>query len=153
MSIRGLILGLLALVLGSTACAATVVIAHDEGGRIGTYIDRFKQIRASSDNVVIDGDCMSACTLVVGLIPRERLCFTERGRLGFHAAWKPGFLGMRVLNQEGTQTMWAIYPAGIRAWIARKGGLSDRVVYLEGAELSALYPRCSQGLTARARAQ
>ena len=91
--------------------------------------------------------------MVVGLIPRDRLCFTARGRLGFHAAWKPGFLGMRVLNDEGTRTMWSLYPENIRAWIAHKGGLSDRVMFLEGAELSALYPRCPQGFTARARAQ
>ena len=153
MTIRGPVLGLFLLALGSTTGAATVVIADDDGGRIGTYIDRFKEIRASSDNVVIDGDCLSACTLVVGLIPRERLCFTARGRLGFHAAWKPGFLGMRVLNMEGTQTMWSLYPESIRAWIAGKGGLSDRVMFLEGAELSALYPRCPHGFTARARTQ
>ena len=153
MAIRGPILGLLALALGSTASAATVVISHDDGGRIGTYIDKFKHIHATEQNVVIDGDCLSACTLVVGLIPRDRLCFTARGRLGFHAAWKPGFLGMRVLNDEGTRTMWSLYPESIRAWIAHKGGLSDRVMFLEGAELSALYPRCPHGFTARARTQ
>lgn len=143
-------LGFVALAFSSTASPAAVLIADDEGGRIGTYIDKFKQIRDSAENVVVDGDCLSACTLVVGLIPRERLCFTPRGRLGFHAAWKPGFLGIRVLNDEGTQRMWSIYPDSIRAWIVRKGGLSDRVMFLEGAELSALYPRCPQDFTARA---
>ena len=38
--------------------------------------------------------------------------------------------------------MNAIYPAGIRAWIKRNGGLSQKIIMLKGRELASLYPRC-----------
>ena len=34
------------------------------------------------------------------------------------------------------------YPAAIRRWIKRHGGLTDRPIYLRGRELAALYPLC-----------
>jgi hypothetical protein len=34
------------------------------------------------------------------------------------------------------------YPAPVRAWIKRQGGLSSRLIYLRGRELAAMYPRC-----------
>ena len=42
---------------------------------------------------MIDGACLSACTLVLGIVPRERICVTQRAMLGFHAAWMPGPAG------------------------------------------------------------
>jgi hypothetical protein len=36
----------------------------------------------------------------------------------------------------------ATYPAGVRAWIERKGGLTQRPIFLSGRQLAALYPRC-----------
>ncbi|MGB8895486.1 MAG: hypothetical protein WCD13_14450, partial [Pseudolabrys sp.] len=32
--------------------------------------------------------------------------------------------------------------AEIRRWISRHGGLTSRMIYLEGKELAALYPPC-----------
>ena len=34
------------------------------------------------------------------------------------------------------------YPAGVRSWIKRRGGLTQKIIYLRGKELAALYPRC-----------
>lgn len=142
MPIRAFLIAVPILAASVAASPASVRITHDQGGRIGTYIAKFRQIRSTDQQVVIDGDCLSACTLVSALIPRERICVTHRARLGFHRAWKPGFLGQRVDNDAGTRIMWRMYPPNIRRWIASKGGLSDRVLYLSGAELSAYYPRC-----------
>jgi hypothetical protein len=35
-----------------------------------------------------------------------------------------------------------IYPQHVRSWIARRGGLSPRMMYLSGRELTAMYNTC-----------
>ena len=56
--------GLLAVVLlaiaGMGASHAVVRIADDRGGRIGTYVDKYQDLRQSGDTVIIDGLCASA---------------------------------------------------------------------------------------------
>src|SRR5690349_13812122 len=78
--------------------SATVRIASDPGGQIGPYLDKLETLRNSGQNVIIDGRCLSACTMVLGVIPRDHLCVTQRARLGFHAAWKPDAHGHEVTN-------------------------------------------------------
>jgi hypothetical protein len=121
---------------------AAVRIEDDHGGRIGTYMQRFRALRDSGENVIVDGDCVSACTLLLGYIPRDRICVTRKARFGFHTAWKPGFLGFHTFNEAGTAILVSRYPAGILDWLARHGGLSDRMIYLSGSELTAFYNRC-----------
>ena len=99
-------------------------------------------VRDSGEQVVIDGTCSSACTLVLGIVPADRICVTEKAVLGFHAAWRPGFLGLRVLNSPATHTLWSFYPSAIRQWIARNGGLGREMLYLSGPDLFALYRQC-----------
>lgn len=124
-------------------CAAAVVrIADDHGGNIGTYWSRYNALRASNDQVVIDGTCSSACTLVLGIVPPSRICVTKNAVLGFHAAWRPGFLGLPVTNEPGTRTLMSLYPVPIRQWIVRNGGLGDKMIYLSGRDLMRLYREC-----------
>ena len=92
--------------------------------------------------VIIDGKCSSACTLVLGIVPARRICVTQNAVLGFHAAWRPNFLGFHVTNEPATRTLMSYYPPPIRQWIARNGGLSDKMLYLSGRELMALYREC-----------
>ena len=92
--------------------------------------------------VVIDGVCLSACTLVLGIVPTDRICITRRATLGFHAAWLPGPSGRPVHSAAGTQALWDYYPANVRRWIQARGGLSSKMLYLRGSELSAMYPQC-----------
>jgi len=124
-------------------CGAAVVrIADDYGGNIGAYWSRYTALRASNDQVVIDGTCSSACTLVLGLIPPSRICVTRNARFGFHAAWRPGFLGLHFTNEPATRTLMNLYPPPIRQWIARNGGLGSEMIYLSGRDLLALYREC-----------
>jgi hypothetical protein len=129
--------------------AATVRIQRDAGGRVGTYIDAFAAVRNSGQRVVIDGTCLSACTMVLGLVPRERVCATRRALLGFHAAWSRDDRGRPVRNAAATQILWDIYPEEVRSWIARNGGLSSKMIYLRGRELAAIVPTCAAEPRAR----
>ena len=84
-------------------------------------------LRNSGQSVIIDGPCLSACTMVLGVIPRDRLCVTPRARLGFHAAWQLNEAGRQVTSPDGTELLMSAYPQPIRDWIARRGGLSPRL--------------------------
>ena len=127
----------------STGASATMRISDDVGGRIGAYVDQYSAIRASGEKVVIDGACLSACTLVLGIVPRNRICVTRRAMLGFHAAWMPGPHGKPVPSAVGTQALWDMYPAHVRRWINARGGLTSKMMFLRGAELFAMYPECN----------
>jgi hypothetical protein len=134
--------GAVAAALMMSSAQAAVVIKSDPGGQIGPYLENLAVLRGSGQKVVIDGPCLSACTMVLGVIPRERICVTSRARLGFHAAWHPGEDGHPIPSREATALLMSIYPEHVRTWIARRGGLSPRMKYLAGRELTAMYHTC-----------
>ena len=122
---------------------ADVRIMSSPGGQAGPYLNFFSQLRKSGQRVVIDGPCLSACTLVLSTIPRNRICVTRRAVLGFHA---PVVVdkksGRSFRSRDATRAVDASYPPAVRTWIRRQGGLKQKFIYLRGRELAALYPRC-----------
>ncbi len=133
---------LLLLAALATPATAQLRIGDDPGGELGAYLLKFSQWRQSGERVVIDGRCLSACTLVLGLLPPQRICITPRAVLGFHATWTANAFGLRKLSGWSTRTLLQMYPEAVRQWIRRHGGLSNRMIYLTGGELAALYPSC-----------
>ena len=131
-----------AALMASSSAQAVVRIKSDPGGQIGPYLENLVALRGSGERVIIDGPCLSACTMVLGVIPAERICVTPRARLGFHAAWHPGEDGHPIPSREATKLLMDIYPEHVRSWIARRGGLSPRMMYLSGRELAAMYNSC-----------
>src|SRR4249920_3472753 len=75
------ILALLALL----PARADVRIVSSPGGAVDAYFAAFARVRESVERVIIDGPCLSACTLVLSTIPRNRICVTRRAVLGFRA--------------------------------------------------------------------
>ena len=144
MLIRGLVIGVALAALSVTSASATMRISEDRGGQIGQYLQAFAGVRSSGESVVVDGNCLSACTLVLGLVPRERICATDRARFGFHAAWMPDREGRPVTSPLGTQALWSIYPATVRRWINQHGGLSRKMIFMQGNELSGIVPSCDR---------
>lgn len=134
---------LAATLISSSAAHATIRLANDPGGLIAAYEARFARARASGERIVIDGSCLSACTLAIGMVPREQICATPRAVLGFHAAWQPTPFG-KATSVPATQQMMNIYPPEIRAWIGRHGGLRPNLIYLRGQELAEFVPSCSE---------
>jgi len=129
------------LMTSMTAALATVRIYDDPGGQIGEYLAKFKALRISGDHVVIDGTCASACTMLLGTIPRNRICVTPRATLVFHGAWDPTPTG-EVNSTAGNKILWSKYPSVVRKWISRHGGLRSQLIYLRGPDLFAMYPLC-----------
>ncbi len=142
MRLAVVVFGAVLAALPASSASAVVRITGDNGGQIGPYLEQLMAIRQSGQRVVIDGPCLSACTLVLGVIPRERICVTRRARLGFHAAWHHGENGRPATNPGGTQLLMAVYPQHVKNWIHRRGGLTRQMKYLTGRELAAMYPTC-----------
>lgn len=130
---------LLPCLLAWCAPAHAYYVSNDRGGLIGQYLQDYATIRDSGQSVIIDGQCLSACTLVLGIIPRERIVVTPRARFGFHAAWMPDDDGRPVTSKEGTQALWSVYPRTVRRWISAHGGLTRRMIYLSAAAYQHLY--------------
>jgi hypothetical protein len=122
---------------------ADVRILSSSGGAVGDYLQIFAQLRASGERIIIDGPCLSACTLVLSTIPKNRICVTRRAVLGFHAPQKlDPRSGRMSRTPEATRIVTQSYPAGVRAWIKKRGGLTGKLIYLRGRELGSLYQRC-----------
>jgi hypothetical protein len=121
---------------------AEVRILASPGGQVGPFLDLFDRVRNSGERVVIDGPCLSACTLVLSTVPGERICVTRRAVLGFHAARSIDRRGRIYAEPEASQAVLEAYPAPVRNWISRRGGLTSRLLLLRGRELAAIYPTC-----------
>jgi len=139
---------LLAIVLSAvlsvlvSPAQAEVRILSSPGGQVGPFLDLFEEVRASGERVVIDGPCLSACTLVLSLIPSERICVTRRAIFGFHAARSIDRRGRTYAEPEASQLVLEAYPAPVRVWIERRGGLTSRLLLLRGRELMTMYRPC-----------
>jgi len=131
-----------ALTAAMTPLRAEVRILASPGGQVGPFLDLFDRVRASGERVVIDGPCLSACTLVLMTVPEERICVTRRAVLGFHAARSIDGRGRTYAEPEASRAVLESYPGPVRDWISRRGGLTSRMLLLRGRELAAIYPRC-----------
>jgi hypothetical protein len=121
---------------------AEIRILGSPGGQVGPFLDLFERVRASGETVVIDGPCLSACTLVLSVVPNDRICVTRRAVLGFHAARSIDRRGRLYAEPEASEAVLDAYPGPVRDWIRRRGGLTSRLLLLRGRDLAAIYPRC-----------
>src|SRR3979490_3438702 len=137
--------GLLAVVVllaGVSASHAVVRIAEDRGGRIGTYVDRYQGLRSSGETVIIDGLCASACTIVLGAVPHDKICVTSHAALGFPAAWDFAANGRAVTNPEATQMLYSMYPSPVRRWIYLRRAATPKSIFLRRKQLMGMYKPC-----------
>jgi len=139
-----MIMAVAATLISPPAAQATMRITGDPGGLIVEYAQRFLHARASGEQVVIDGACLSACTLAIAMLPRDQVCATPRAVLGFHAAWRPTSDGGKATSSLATQAMMELYPSDVRGWIGRHGGLTSRMIFLQGRELASMVPTCGE---------
>ena len=136
------LLAAILLLAGVGVSQAAVRIADDRGGQIGTYVTKFQRLRSSGESVIIDGLCASACTIVLGAVPHDKICVTSRATLGFHAAYDFGTNGRTITNREATMMLNSMYPSRVRRWIAARGGLTHQMIFLRGKALHAMYNPC-----------
>src|SRR5438876_2233775 len=138
---RYLLAAALCLVAAAPA-SADVRIRSSPGGEVGKYLILFELVRQSGERVIIDGPCLSACTLVLSAVPEDRICITRRAILGFHAARRLDEGGQLYAAPQETRRLAATYPAPIRRWIERNGGLTEKPLFLNSRQLAAFYRLC-----------
>lgn len=115
--------------LATMPARADLRITRDHGGYVEEYKVKYKRIRDRGERVIIDGICNSACTLVFGIVPMNKICVTPRASLGFHQAYydKAYTFGIKVMSSEGTSDLMSYYPQPVKNWISRNGGLTPEM--------------------------
>ncbi|UFZ01421.1 hypothetical protein LQG66_18990 [Bradyrhizobium ontarionense] len=137
-----LLLAVALWVIATMLARADVRIISSPGGEVGPFLELFEKVRASGERVIIDGPCLSACTLVLSVVPEDRICVTRRATLGFHAARSVDRRGRTYAEPEASQIVLRTYPAPVRSWIEHRGGLTSRLLVLRGRDLKAMYASC-----------
>lgn len=134
--LKSLITALAILLSPLAAEARNVRVTLDFGGSIAEYYRTYTDHRNSGDVIVIDGYCISACTVALALLPPHQVCVTPYAMFGFHSAWY-GSESAPQFSLEGTQFMWQIYPEYIREILREKGWNGDtehqNLIYLPGS--------------------
>jgi hypothetical protein len=135
------------LILWTSAADAEYRITRDHGGLVEDYKARYSEIRDRGERVIIDGICNSACTLVLGIVPLNRICVTPKASLGFHQAYfdKAWTLGFKIISDAGTADLMSYYPKPVKDWIDRNGGLTPEMKRVRnGPELWAMINPCPE---------
>ena len=120
------------LLSASPALAETIEVYDNHGGRVAEYNARWARLAARGVNVKIIGPCQSACTVLLGHIPRKRICVTPQASFGFHLAKLPA----------ATETLRRAYAADIRAWINRHGGLTHNFIWMRAPDTYRYFKKC-----------
>ena len=138
---------LLSLLAATPARAELLHITRDHGGYVEEYKEKYKRIRDRHERVIIDGICNSACTLVFGIVPMNKICVTPRASLGFHQAYydKAFTFGIKVTSAAGTSDLMSYYPGTVKDWIRRNGGLTTEMKKIKnGMDLWKIVDPCPE---------
>jgi|HubBroStandDraft_6_1064221.scaffolds.fasta_scaffold295008_2 hypothetical protein len=133
----------------SSPALATYAVHHitfSPGGSIGKFIKDYIELKERGTKVVIDGMCISACTLLLGIVPNEQVCITPYAQMGFHSATDGD---TEKYDKQATRVIWHLYPARVREILIAKGwdGDGDKehpdLIYVEHDELKEFYKECA----------
>jgi len=112
--------------------AETIDVFDDHGGVVPDYDAKWTDLAARGVSVRIVGPCQSACTILLGHIPRDRICVTPQARFGFHLAKFP----------RSTAMLWDAYAPDIRAWIDARGGLKPDFMWMGAPDTYRFFHKC-----------
>jgi hypothetical protein len=135
------------LLFAANPARADLHITSDHGGYVSEYKTKYERIRDRHERVIIDGVCNSACTMVFGIVPLNKVCVTPRASLGFHQAYydKAFTFGIKVTSYEGTADLLSYYPQPVKEWISRNGGLTNEMKKIKnGADLWKIVDPCPE---------
>jgi hypothetical protein len=123
---------LLISLLPSAGSAETIDVSDNHGGSVAEYAARWAGLAARGVDVRIEGPCQSACTVLLGHIPRSKICVTPQASFGFHLAHL----------QSATATLWNAYAADIRGWIKQHGGLTHDFIWMRAPDIYRFFHKC-----------
>jgi hypothetical protein len=117
-------------------CGKPCVIEYSAGGNVLGFRQQGQQFAAHSTPVIVDGPCLSACTLLVDEA-RGNVCITDRAVFGYHQSFADR-------DGERTYTPLEYKTPGLGAYLENHGG-EPKGVYLmmPFAEAKAFYQPCA----------
>lgn len=122
-------------------CSNPCIIQFSPGGVIDVFAAEGRQLAADHTQVIVDGPCISACTLLVDLA-RANVCVTRNAVLGYHQ-WS-------MEEPDGADKHGDISydTPGLNAYLKARGGLpytpdSGHILMLNFAEASRFYRPCA----------
>jgi hypothetical protein len=129
--IAGLVL-MFAMLSASVAAAETIDVSDSHGGSVAAYSQHWKELAARGVKVRIVGACQSACTVLLGYIPRDHICVMPAARFGFHTAHRP----------DMTAVLWHAYASDIQGWINARGGLTPDFKWMGAPDTYRYFHKC-----------
>ena len=134
-----------ALVAGGPALAAGVtcgkpcVITFSAGGNVLGFREQGQELAAHSTPVIVDGPCLSACTLLVDEA-RSNVCITDRAVFGYHQSYADR-------GGERSYTPLEYKTPGLDAYLEGHGGEPQgRFLMVPFAQAKAFYQPCAVAL-------
>ena len=131
----------LSVALGCPPAVADYRITDDHGG----YLEQYKARYAALIKMLLPA--IVFCTVVLGIVPLQRICATPRASLGFHLAYydTAATFGVRVTSYAGTEDLVSHYPGTVKDWIDRNGGLTNEMKRVRsGPALWAIVDPCPE---------
>ena len=117
------------------------IIRYDMGGSVEQRIHEVEKLRASGTSVRIEGTCVSACTLYLGL---AKSCVAPNARLGFHGP-RTRLVGIPMPRKDFDRQslrMATYYPGQIRRWFMTEARMITQDYYtITGAQAAAMGAR------------
>ena len=119
----------------------------DRGGFLASYLADLERLEALGvRQLQLDTTCASSCTVFLRL--GDRVCVTDRARIGFHhiVLWNRSTSGpgrFFAAERDFNDRFLGYLPANIRTWRGISGGLPWRMAWLQGEEAARLIGRCT----------
>jgi hypothetical protein len=120
------------LAIAGPARSETIDVSDDHGGSVAQYSVRWAELARQGTSVRIVGPCQSACTVLLGHIPRGRICVTPGASFGFHLAHL----------STATATLRSAYSSDITAWINAHGGLTQEFIWMRAPDTYRYFHKC-----------
>lgn len=114
-----------------------IVIKDNKGGMIGDFLAFKSFLERYEINVVFDGPCISACTILL-LLPKERTCVTPNAQFMFHRAMHPD----PEVEQAATEAIFTYYPGWVQDFIVEKGGLTRNFIIMKYSDVKKYIRTC-----------
>jgi len=117
-------------------CGKPCVIEFSAGGNVLGFREQGKQLAAQHMPVIVDGPCLSACTLLVDEA-RLNVCITDRAVFGYHQSHSTDGAGGEHYEALEYQT------PGLGAYLKSRGGQPQGVfLMVPFGEAKAFYQPC-----------
>jgi hypothetical protein len=119
-----------------------IIVNTSFGGSVEEFFDKYEDMRATQRPMEIRGQfCISACTIALSVMPKDRLCATPYTLFGFHTA-----SGGAGFDPEMNRVLSGTYPARLLE-ILKAHGLDfttphPDVVFLRPAEMGGVINIC-----------